>query len=334
MSYIDIAIIAIVVLCALIGLWKGFFKTVISFFGLLVSFMAAFFLTKPVVGALLDIDAVKNFVVGGGSGFSLFGWISGKLSDITSEGVLGTLLSPFIKLSESQGVDVHTGVSLLLANGIFSIMVCIGLFIVIRFILLLFTMFANAMSKGKFVGALNRLLGLIFGAVKGAWHVCVLMFILSFLLGFSFMAPVRNQIDNSVIAAPVYEQVTKLSEKFITGGEDTLIKLLDLHDKANKPDKQPEAKPEHGVYKYASSGDEDSVFEIELMAGGKFEQRSEGTILKGTYEIADGVLTLNFEGLQPSTATIDVENGYIKLNGLYLVKDGYTIPMPEPMPEE
>ena len=331
MSYIDRAIIAIVVLCALIGLWKGFFKTVISFFGLLVSFMAAFFLTKPVVGALLDIDAVKNFVVGGGSGFSLFGWISGKLSDITSEGVLGTLLSPFIKLSESQGVDVHTGVSLLLANGIFSIMVCIGLFIVIRFILLLFTMFANAMSKGKFVGALNRLLGLIFGAVKGAWHVCVLMFILSFLLGFSFMAPVRNQIDNSVIAAPVYEQVTKLSEKFITGGEDTLIKLLDLHDKANKPDVQPEAKPEHGVYKYASSGDEDSVFEI---AGGKFEQRSEGTILKGTYEIADGVLTLNFEGLQPSTATIDVENGYIKLNGLYLVKDGYTIPMPEPMPEE
>lgn len=329
MSYIDIAIIAIVVLCALMGLWKGFFKTVISFFGLLVSFMAAFFLTKPVVGALLDIDAVKNFVVGGGSGFSLFGWISGKLSDITSEGVLGTLLSPFIKLSESQGVDVHTGVSLLLANGIFSIMVCIGLFIVIRFILLLFTMFANAMSKGKFVGALNRLLGLIFGAVKGAWHVCVLMFILSFLLGFSFMAPVRNQIDNSVIAAPVYEQVTKLSEKFITGGEDTLIKLLDLHDKANKPGEQPEAKPEHGVYKYASSGDEDSVFEIELMAGGKFEQRSEGTILKGTYEIADGVLTLNFEGLQPSTATIDVENGYIKLDENYFVKDGYTIPMPE-----
>ena len=70
------------------------------------------------------------------------------------------------------------------------------------------------------------------------------------------------------------------------------------------------------------------------MAGGNFEQRSEGTILKGPYEIADGVLTLNFEGLQPSTATIDVENGYIKLNGLYLVKDGYTIPMPEPMPEE
>ncbi len=334
MSYIDIAIIAIVVLCALIGLWKGFFKTVISFFGLLVSFMAAFFLTKPVVGALLDIDAVKNFVVGGGSGFSLFGWISGKLSDITSEGVLGTLLSPFIKLSESQGVDVHTGVSLLLANGIFSIMVCIGLFIVIRFILLLFTMFANAMSKGKFVGALNRLLGLIFGAVKGAWHVCVLMFILSFLLGFSFMAPVRNQIDNSVIAAPVYEQVTKLSEKFITGGEDTLIKLLDLHDKANKPGEQPEEKPEHGVYKYAPEDAEDSPFEIELMAGGKFEQRSEGMVLKGNYTLEGEELTLEFEGGNAEKAAINIENGWIKLGEIYLVKDGHTIPMPEPMPEE
>lgn len=334
MSYIDIAIIAIVVLCALIGLWKGFFKTVISFFGLLVSFMAAFFLTKPVVGALLDIDAVKNFVVGGGSGFSLFGWISGKLSDITSEGVLGTLLSPFIKLSESQGVDVHTGVSLLLANGIFSIMVCIGLFIVIRFILLLFTMFANAMSKGKFVGALNRLLGLIFGAVKGAWHVCVLMFILSFLLGFSFMAPVRNQIDNSVIAAPVYEQVTKLSEKFITGGEDTLIKLLDLHDKANKPGEQPEAKPEHGVYKYAPESIDDSPFEIELMAGGKFEQRSDGSVLKGNYTLEGEELALEFESGDAEKAAINIENGWIKLGEIYLVKDGYTIPMPEPMPEE
>ena len=72
MSWLDLAIIGIVVLGALLGLWRGFFKSVISLFGWLVSFIIAFFITKPIVGALLDAEKVKNFVVGDGSGWSLY----------------------------------------------------------------------------------------------------------------------------------------------------------------------------------------------------------------------------------------------------------------------
>lgn len=326
MSYIDIAIIAIVALCALIGLWKGFFKTLISFFGLIVSFLVAFFLTKPVVGALLDTDVMKGFVVGNGDGgWSLYGWISGKLPDITSGGVLGTLLKPFIELSQSQGVDLHTGVSLLLANGLFSIMVCIALFIIIRFILLLFTMFANAMSKGKFVGALNRLLGLVFGAVKGAWHVCVLMVIMSFFLGLSFMAPVREQMDKSVLAAPVYNQVTKLTDRFITGGKDTLIKLLDIHDKAYAGGEE-EPSTERGLYTYVSEGEDDNTFTIELKADNKFEQSSNGSLRTGSYSVNDTSLILTFDDGETINAAVNVKGGWIKVGDIYLVKDGFTAP--------
>ena len=58
MSYIDIAIIVIVALGALIGLWRGFFKTLISFFGWFVSFLIAMFITQPIAGALLDVKGI------------------------------------------------------------------------------------------------------------------------------------------------------------------------------------------------------------------------------------------------------------------------------------
>ena len=43
---------------------------------------------------------------------------------------------------------------------------------------------------------------------------------------------------------------------------------------------------------------------------------------------------LEFESGDAEKAAINIENGWIKLGEIYLVKDGYTIPMPEPMPEE
>lgn len=129
MSYIDIAIIGVVVLGALIGLWKGFFKTLISFFGGLVSFLVAFFLTKVIAEALLDVGAIRNFVVGSGSGWSLYSWIHGKLPPLDElSGILATILKPILSVAESAGGDITVNVALLLANGIFNILVCIALF--------------------------------------------------------------------------------------------------------------------------------------------------------------------------------------------------------------
>ena len=325
MSYIDLAIIAIVALGALIGLWKGFFKTLISFFGWFVSFLVAFFITKPVVGALMDIGNIRTFVVGNGENWSLFSWIFKKLPDLSSGGVLGMLLSPLISLAETvNGADVQTSVALLLANGIFSIIVCIGLLIVIRFILLLFTMFANAMTRNRFVGALNRLLGLALGAVKGALFVVVAMFIMSFMMGFGFMSPVREQMDNSVIAAPVYKQVVKFTDDFVTGGKDTLIKLLDIYDRNTGKEEPPAALPEHGEYTSVEDG---STFSIELSAEGRFTQYSSGSQRTGTYTISENTLTLRFiDNGEVVVAEINVEDKWIKLGEIYLVKEGATPP--------
>lgn len=328
MSYFDIAIIAIVALGALVGLWKGFFKTFISFFGWTASFLIAFFLTKHVANALLDIGKVRHFVLGTEGGWSLFQWISGKLPSLEeSGGFVEILFSPLIETSVKAGVDPLLGVPLLLSNGMFSAVVCLALFLIIRMFMLIFTLFANAMTKGKFKGMLNRFLGFLFGAVKGTATVCFIMVFLTFVMGLSFMAPVREQLDKSVIAQPVYKQVVKLSDKYLAGNEATLNKLLHhlgLEEKDNAPaycgtyTGQSTHIPLYGTYTVTVAdatytlalGEETNAYTLKTTIG------ENETSEMGTYTVEGNSVTLtsNAEGATPRTGTFG--GGELTLDGI------------------
>ncbi|MDE6398321.1 MAG: CvpA family protein, partial [Clostridiales bacterium] len=329
--YIDIAIIAIVVLGALIGLWRGFFKTVISFFGWFVSFIIAAAITKPIAGALLDVGKIRGFVVGT-NGWSLYSWIYGKMPDLAGEGMggfLGMVLKPVLKVAGTVAGDLTQNVSLLLANGVFNIIVCVALLIILRVLLLLFTMFANAMTRGKFTGALNRFLGLVFGAVRGGALVALVMVVFTFIMGLSFMNPVRNQIDNSVIAAPVYRQVSNLTDKFLSGNTSMLNKLRIISglDREDAGEEQPA--PEVGEY---TSVDDDgtSTIVIALAADGTFTQTAAGDVRNGTYTIEGETLTLHFTDLNEDVAcTIHIEQGWIQMGELILGKPDAQLPPQE-----
>ena len=277
----------------------------------------------------------------GTEGWSLFSWIHGKLPDLTQPGgILGIVLSPLIKVATAAGGDLTTNVALLLANGIFNILVCICLFIIIRLLLLLVTMFANAMTRNKFVGALNRLLGLVLGAVKGAGLVAILMIIMNFMMGLSIMAPVRNQIDNSVIAAPVYKQISRLTDKFLSGNDETLKKLLNI---TGLDTDEPTANPYAGDYIAVTTPDggiattytlrlkDDYTFTLTTQQHG-VSGSSERT---GSYAAADGKLTLTFdaaEGQEPETEELDMGAGWVYMWEMYFTKEGVTPPNGEQDP--
>lgn len=333
MSYFDLGILIAVALFALLGLWKGFFKTVISFCGWFVSFLIAFFLTKPVVGALLDIGGVRNLVVGTGKGWSIYSWIYGKLPVVENlTGSLEIVLSPFVRIAGIVGGDMRQNVALLIANGIFSVVVCIGLLLLLRLLLLLLTMFANAMTRGKLVGGLNRLLGFVAGIFRGLGLVVIVMFFLTFPMGLSFMAPVRAQLDASVLAKPLYSTVSSATDKFITGGEGMLRKLLNIV--GQEEDEEPgasEAGPEVGVY-YMSDGI--ARYALELRADKTcvltvtqegVENRNERT---GTYTLDGTELTLSLTDPDEESSGTYNAAGWLHLEGLggYYAKEGVIPP--------
>lgn len=336
MSYFDLAIIVIVALFALIGLWKGFFKTLISFCGWFFAFLIAFFITKPIAGALLDVAGVRSFVIGTGKGWSMYQWIYGKLPPMeNATGILEVILHPFIKIASNVGGDLRQNVALLLANGVFSIVVFFGLLIVLRLLLLLFTMFANAMTKGKLAGALNRLLGLVMGAVRGLGLIAIVMVLMTFLMGMSFMSPVRAQLDDSVLAQPMYNQVSRITNKFINGGDATLRKLLKFIDQDEEEEEPAPDDPSVGVYYGVTREGEESEFAYTL------EFKADGTCVltvmvgaevydtrNGTYFIDGEDLTLNLTDPDETDSGIYNADGWVYVNGLDMqfAKEGVTPP--------
>lgn len=325
--YIDIAIIALVVIGALIGLWRGFFKSLISFFGWTVSFIIAVFITKPIAGALLDLAKIRRFVVGT-SGWSLYTWIHGKLDFIGTGSFLETILRPVLKVAQSVEGDLVSNVALLLANGVFNVIVCIALLLLLRLLMLLFTMFANAMTKDKCVGALNRLLGMVFGAVKGFALVVFIMMMFTFVMGLSFMSKVRDQIDDnhSVIAAPLYKQVSRLTNKLLSGNKTMLEKLITfagLDKIAGDGDEQTPAY----VGEYISEEDGTSQIVITLRADGTFTQSAAGDERTGTYMADGNALQLTFaDDGETVDCELHADEGWFKMGDVYLAKEGVTVP--------
>ncbi len=237
MSYIDIGIIVLVALFALIGLWKGVFKSVVAFFGWFISMLIAVFLTRVVSYALLDVKAIGNFVCGS-EGFSLYKWILGFLPEKgTESGILATIVSPiYTKIAGYAGLGAlsaetsRQAVALMLAYGIYSVIVCVGLFIAIRILMMLFTLFVKSLAKDGKPNAISRLFGFIVGAVRGFAYSALILMIMGYALAIPQLEKtVGTQMDNSVIAKPVYTTVQKMTNKLFTSkDEETIDKLIKI----------------------------------------------------------------------------------------------------------
>ena len=248
MSIADIVIIVVVALMALIGLWKGFFKSLISFCGWLVSMLIAVLIARVVAEALLDIDAIGNFVAGteGVSLFSIFrdmlpeeflalkaGATEAEIRAALGDGIVGSILMPFIGVLTNETIaasalTVGDGIALGMAGGLFELIVGVALFIVLRIIMTLLVLFFKSLiDKDKKQGVLSRLGGFALGAVRGALYCAVLLLAVGFMTPFSFMQPVTEEIDKGVLARPIATQVYALSGK-ISSNENYYNKLVGL----------------------------------------------------------------------------------------------------------
>lgn len=246
MSYIDIAIIGLVVLTCLVGLWKGFFKTFIGMFGGIIALLLAIFLAKPIAEACVDGFA-RNFVLGEtGSIRSFVGGLLpeavkglGQAASVTPEalsealgsGIFGFFLKPFSGLllgnqMVQEALTVYDGITVLLSMLIFSVIVGIALFIIARLLMCLFTMFAKSFARDGKPSGLSRLLGGLLGLARGVLYAGVLLLVASVFTGFPFMSGYNAELDKSVIAKPVNEFVVKLPDKLFND-EDLFSKLLD-----------------------------------------------------------------------------------------------------------
>lgn len=205
MHWLDIVVIVLLVLFALYGLSKGFMSSLLSLINVLVSFVAAIFLAKPLA---TFINGATNW------GGKLCEAISNKLATVGNLGVaLEEATSASQVVSESAG---FTGffkwlMPKLVGNGTIAagvtpasyfgnylgslclIVICgIVIFILIRIVVALLQLLFKKLRTNSIIGSVDKILGFIFGAVKGFVAICILIFTIGFI-------PVANTKFNDAV---------------------------------------------------------------------------------------------------------------------------------------
>ncbi len=249
MSWIDVALLALVVLVGLLGLWKGAKKSALSFGAFLVSFLLAFFLSTVIAEALLGIDGVKNFVLGNGVGenaqWSLANFIyaSYKEPDANSylfanfykpiKDIVASAVDANGKIASVEGINVQqAGFALYGAFMMFSAICGVGIFIVVRLLLIIVTTIVKTYIEKKKLTVISRLIGFLIGAVRGALWVFAFTIVFSCFGGYTAVPgiqSIQNEYgDKAVMCNYLDDWAYGLRNKLLLPNADGYGRLVEM----------------------------------------------------------------------------------------------------------
>lgn len=220
MNYFDLAILIVVALFFLLGIWKGFFKTAMSLVTWGLIFVGIYFLGEK-LGTLIESTAIGTWI---SKGFSnMFGGMgeaagfmvvdsNGTLMLQTSAGLISiteglallkipTFLSSIIGGTLIAGQTFAAGCSSTLTGYVCIAIAAVGIAIVIGIVSAIVRHFINKFLRRTQTKGLDRFLGGVLYIAIGAIVVFGALFIIDLMSGINFMEKVIAMRDTSKIAS-------------------------------------------------------------------------------------------------------------------------------------
>lgn len=211
---IDVALILIIVVSAIIGIVKGLFDSVLSLIGTGIALAIAVFTAKHVSNFLNGIINIEQFLL--------------DKIDAADEAKTGMVEFFGGKLSFSNVEVAKFGVWVITVIVIFLI-IKLALFILSK-------LFESVVKNSPTISGINRVLGLIFGAIKGVFSVAVILAICSLASNIPFIGTtVNDKIEETKVASFAYKYVDDFVETQLT--EDA---IKDIISKIVTENKAPE----------------------------------------------------------------------------------------------
>ncbi len=251
MAISDIIVIALLALFGVIGVLIAVKKSALSLAAFVLAFVVAFFLSTVVAEAMMNIDAIRLFVIGG-DGWSLYTWIHGGIGESLSAHypvdfaaleagaenptALGTnFYAPIIEIIKGYGgysaqFTIDQGLSLYLAFLMFSAIIGVALFIVIRLLLMIVTAIIKSFIDKRKTAA-TRLFGLVVGMVQGLGVSLAVLITLSTMGGLTFVSAfdtMSSDIQNSVIATHVNDWAYGMRNSLMLPNADMYGRIVEL----------------------------------------------------------------------------------------------------------
>lgn len=237
---IDIVLIITLLVFGLIGLKKGLFKSLLSFFSWTVCIIIAFLLAKYVARLLNGIWDF-NGKIGSGVSKSLLesnSEVYGKkicdyadkaslVAAITGTNLSGILSKVVNIVFKNGNIDMSSTDTVANVVGSSVGYVCmiiisaILIFIVLKIILALLNKIFDKLARTKVIGGLNKTLGLVFGLLKATFIVFAVNFI---LVGLTLVPAVNKTLtpiitEHTYVEKYVYHLADRTFENYVINGK-------------------------------------------------------------------------------------------------------------------
>lgn len=200
---IDIVIVAIIASLIFIEAKRGIVNVIFNLGAFAVSLLLTVVLLTPVTNYVINNTTFDENIE---SAILESGIIEQQEHEeiTTEEDSLGSMISGYVKDIEVKVQNgIFTTISRGLAESIVKLIVAIGLFIIIRIILIVVKCLTNLITKLPIIKQFDKIGGGIYGFLK-AMIVLYVIFAVVFLLTSINIINISHYIDNSIIAKFLY----------------------------------------------------------------------------------------------------------------------------------
>jgi len=236
MNWIDIIIIAIIIVFVGIGFYKGFVFSLLSVFSSSINFFLSVFLAKPVTGLLNSWFGLEGAISNGfaakfSSATPLFdvnmvgmtkSEISSHITKALKEGelpfkkILNSMLSVTPEKLEGKVSCTLNDILSRAFGSFFSLIIGFLItFILIYLVLFIISLITKKAREIDGIRITDRILGVLFGLVKGFLTVAFLFAILSFFNEDGALRSVFEYINSSAIGSWIYNNVNDIVDKYL-----------------------------------------------------------------------------------------------------------------------
>ena len=209
----DIVVVVFLLIFAVIGFAKGFFRGLVDLGGVILAFVIAINLGSLLANGLQSFFGLRDTI-----GAALENWllsIEGFDTVLTEEGISAALekigIPSFIcapiaesaaaLVQEQAGLTIAQALSTIFASYLLSFLCGILVFILCRlFLKLLAKLLTKIVDKIPFVGLLNRILGFVLGLLIGIIYLYIVLSVLSVVPS----EPLQQTLQNTVIIQFLY----------------------------------------------------------------------------------------------------------------------------------
>ena len=248
MNWIDIVIIAIVILGSLIGIWKGFFKSILSLISIFVVFICSFLLCKPTAELIIKSTTWDNKL-----NTEISSWLINispkfdedmiemdeeKLSNhinntLSIDGFPKVLKIIFKSTTSLKPEDIEHKTTFTMNNLISQTLTLltfiVSLFILYVILFLLLKLILNKITKkltdkSSTIKVVDKTMGGIFGIARGLLWVVIIFMFLSIFRSSLWFTEINNIINKSLFGSKIANWSYELVDKFFN--LKTMLKFL------------------------------------------------------------------------------------------------------------